>query len=195
MAASSDSGNTGAQAVFGEALFQQNFFQLFDLPACFELDAAALDARYRALQAQVHPDKFADQNEAAQRLAMQRATQVNEAYQTLRQPVARARYLLALRGVDTQEESNTAMPVDFLAQQMEWREATEDAARMADTDALMALEHRLHNETRALQQQLGLQLDDENHYNLAAAAGTVRKLRFLEKLAEEITSALDEIDT
>lgn len=194
MTAPPDTGSTASPAIAGEALFRQDFFQLFDLPARFELDGAQLDARYRALQAQVHPDKFAHLSEAEQRLAMQSATRVNEAYQALRRPVSRARYLLALRGVDTQEESNTAMPLDFLMQQMEWREITADAAQQGDIGALTAIEQRLQAETHVLQQQLRLQLDDENHYNLAAAAGTVRKLRFLEKLAEEIVAAFDETD-
>lgn len=174
---------------------QQDFFQLLSVPARFQMDGALLDQHYRDLQAQVHPDKFAHLSDAEQRLSMQWATQVNEAYQTLRKPINRARYLLKLRGVDTQEETNTAMPLDFLVEQMEWREAVEEAARQADADALDQLERRLQTETRRLQQQLALQLDDENHYNPAAAAGTVRKLRFLEKLAEEIASAFDGIDT
>jgi molecular chaperone HscB len=175
--------------------FAQDFFGLFGLPARFQLDGAQLDAQYRALQAQVHPDKFSHLSETERRLAMQWATRVNEAYQTLRKPISRARYLLALRGVDTQEETNTAMPVDFLMAQMEWREAVEEAKQAADADALAELERRLQHEMRDFHQQLALQLDDENHYNPAAAAGTVRKLRFMEKLAEEIASAFDEIDT
>jgi molecular chaperone HscB len=173
---------------------QQDFFQLLSLPARFQIDSALLDQNFRALQEQVHPDKFAHLTDAEQRLSMQWATRVNEAYQTLRKPINRARYLLSLRGVDTQEETHTAMPLDFLMEQMEWREAVEEAARQSDMNALDALERRLLAETRRLQQQVGQQLDDENHYNLAAAAGTVRKLRFLEKLAEEIASAFDEID-
>jgi molecular chaperone HscB len=172
----------------------QDFFQLLGIPARFQIEAALLDEHYRALQSQVHPDKFAHLTEAEQRLAMQWATRVNEAYQTLRSPLNRGRYLLKLRGVDTQEETNTSMPVDFLMEQMERREAVEEATRRSDTDALDALQRRLQSDTRSLQQQLALQLDDENHYNSAAAAGTVRKLRFMEKLAEEIAAAFDEID-
>lgn len=107
--------------------FQQDFFQLFNLPAVFKIDSAALERSFLGLQAQVHPDKFAHLSDAERRLSMQWATRVNEGYQTLRNPLNRARYLLLQHGVDTQEESNTAMPVDFLMQQMEWREALEAA--------------------------------------------------------------------
>jgi len=94
--------------------FQQNFFQLFGMPEHYRLNNSQLDQQYRALQTQVHPDKFAHLSEAERRVSMQMATRANEAYQTLREPVRRARYLLGLHGVDTQEEINTAMPMDFL---------------------------------------------------------------------------------
>jgi molecular chaperone HscB len=168
---------------------QQNHFQLFGLPQSYALDAAQLDQHYRALQAQVHPDKSAHLSETEQRLAMQHSTQVNEAYQTLRKPLSRARYLLSLHGVDTQEETNTAMPVDFLMEQLEWREAVAEAS---DISVLDELEARLHRETRALENELADKIDNEKNY--ADAAGMVRKLRFMEKLAEEIHSAYDAID-
>ena len=172
---------------------QQDFFTLFNLPRQFQLDSAALDQRYRDLQAQVHPDKFSHLSEVEQRLSMQWATQVNEAYQTLRDPIRRGRYLLKLLGVDTQEEHNTAMPVDFLMQQMEWREALQEAIAARDIDALDALADTARDETLTLQRALGEQLD-VTHEHLVAA-GTVRKLRFLEKLAEEIADAYDELDS
>ncbi|MBI5005823.1 MAG: Fe-S protein assembly co-chaperone HscB [Nitrosomonadales bacterium] len=173
--------------------FQQDFFRLFDLPSRFRLDSASLEKSYLALQAQVHPDKFAHLPEADRRLSMQWTTRVNEGYQTLRDPLNRARYLLTLQGVDTQEESNTAMPHEFLMQQMEWREALEEAVQAKDIDALEKLEQRVQHEVRFLQQQLAVDLDDSHDY--AAASGIVRKLKFLEKLAEEIGSAFDELDS
>lgn len=173
--------------------FQQDFFRLFNLPAHFQIDSAILEQNYLALQAQVHPDKFAHLSEAERRLSMQWATRVNEGYQTLRNPLNRARYLLLLHGVDTQEESNTAMPVDFLLQQMEWREALAEAKQAKDGKVLDELEHRLQQELRILQQQLAIDIDDTCDY--VAASGIVRKLKFLEKLAEEIGSAFDEIDS
>jgi len=172
---------------------QQDFFQLFELPLRFEIDNILLDQRYRDLQTQVHPDKFSHLSESEQRLSVQWATRVNEGYQILRNPLARGRYLLSLQGVDTQEESNTTMPLDFLMQQMEWREALQDVLQSKDVDALDVLSERTRKEMRSLQQQLGVQLDES--HDLLAAAGTVRKLRFLEKLAEEIASAYDELDS
>jgi molecular chaperone HscB len=173
--------------------FQQDFFHLFNLPIRFLIDGDTLERSFLALQVQVHPDKFAHLPEAERRHSMQWATRVNEGYQTLRNPLNRARYLLSLHGVDTQEESNTAMPADFLMQQMEWREALEEAKQARDMDALEAAEQRVQHEMRFLQQQLAVEIDETHDY--AAASGIVRKLKFLEKLAEEIGSAFDELDS
>lgn len=173
--------------------FQKNFFQLFGLPERYRLDRADLSQRYRRLQNEVHPDRFADRPEAERRLSMQWTTQINEAYQTLGNAVQRGRYLLRQHGVDTQEETNTAMPVDFLMQQMEWREAIEEARNARDIVALQDLEGRLQHEMRALEAQLAAKIDDAADYQ--AAAGDVRKLRFLEKLADDIAAAFDGMDS
>ncbi|MBI5659226.1 MAG: Fe-S protein assembly co-chaperone HscB [Nitrosomonadales bacterium] len=172
--------------------FQQDFFQLFGLPENYRLDSELLDRRYHALQAQVHPDKFSHLSEAERRVSMQWATRVNEAYQTLNEPARRARYLLSLHGADIREESNTAMPADFLVAQMEWREAIQEAGEARDPGELDKLELRLQHDMHDLLEQLAAKIDTEHDYE--AAAGIVRKLKFLEKLAEEIASAFDTID-
>ena len=172
--------------------FQQNHFDLFGLAQSFQIDIAQLEQQYRALQTLVHPDKSAHLADAEQRLAMQRATLVNEAYQTLRNPLRRARYLLSLHGVDIQEENNTLMPPDFLLAQLEWREAVSEARQTRDAAALDELAARLRHETSELEDRLAVNIDTEKNY--AAAAGLVRKLRFMEKLAEEIHAAYDATD-
>src|SRR5213592_2986294 len=113
-------------------------FELFDTAPRFTQDRAALDARWRALQAEVHPDRFAAEGAAAQRIAMQWAVRVNEAYQRLKDPVARAAYLCEMRGVAIDAERNTAMPAAFLMQQMQWREALDDANGAAEVQRLDA---------------------------------------------------------
>ena len=172
--------------------FQQDFFQLFSLPASYLIDKELLDRYYHALQAQVHPDRFSHLSEAERRLSMQWSTRVNEAYQTLSDPIKRARYLLSLRGVDTREETNTVMPADFLIEQMEWRESIQEAMEACDASTLDKLELRLQHEVRALQQQLADEIDIRCDY--ASATESVRKLKFMEKLAEEIGSAFDVIN-
>ena len=173
-------------------MLTKTHFQLFDLPATFAIDTGRLDQHYRTLQSEVHPDRFAAATPAERLHSIQLATQVNEAYQTLKSPLSRARYLLHLHGIDTQEETNTAMPAAFLMQQMEWREAIEEATDAADVDALDRLLREMRHEGRALEQQLQLMLDEQRNFEGAAEA--VRKLRFLDKVRVEIEQAIETLE-
>jgi molecular chaperone HscB len=166
----------------------QNHFELLGLPARFAVDPGSLDRGYRELQSQVHPDKFAAATGADRRVAMQWATQANEAYRTLRDPLERARYLLRLKGYDTEEETNTAMPPDFLMQQMEWREAVAGARGARDAAALARLRAELAEAKHEMLRLLERALDADANFD--AGCSLVRKLRFLEKLDEEIDEAL-----
>jgi molecular chaperone HscB len=167
----------------------QNHFELLGLPVGYALDGARLERGYRDLQTRVHPDRFAASTEAERRVAMQWATRANEAYRTLRDPVERARYLLNLKGFDTAEESNTAMPADFLMQQMEWRDAAAAATRARDRAQLTRLREDIKAEHREMLQLLERALDAERNYD--AGCSLVRKLRFLERLEEEIAEAIE----
>jgi molecular chaperone HscB len=171
---------------------QDNYFQLFAQDVLFRINVAQLDQSYRTLQAQVHPDKHVHLSATEQRVAMQGSTQVNEAYQTLRNPLRRARYLLSLQSIDTEEETNTAMPADFLMAQMEWREAIDEATQDRAVSVLDTLTTKLQQETQTLETQLAVMIDDEHHYQDAAVL--VRKLHFLQKLAEALHSAYDIIE-
>lgn len=170
-----------------------NHFALFGLPAAFAIDTALLDQRYRQLQSEVHPDKFAAASSTEKLRSMQWATSANEAYRTLKNPTARARYLLELKGVHTDEESNTAMPTDFLMQQMEWREAIEEARDAKDLDALDNLLKDIQAAAKSLQQDLEQQLAAESA-ELTAAAGSVRKLSFVDKLREDILQSMEKLE-
>lgn len=172
--------------------FNQDHFSLFGLTRQFAIDASRLDQAYRQVQAEVHPDRFAGGSDAEKRLSMQWATRANEAYQTLKKPVSRARYLLSLAGVDTQEDTNTTMPTDFLMQQMEWREGVAEARAGKDLGALDKLLADLRLAERDMQRQLSEALDGKPDH--ANAALLVRKLRFTEKLAEEISAAQEALE-
>ena len=171
--------------------FSADHFTLFGLPRVQALDLSSLDNSFRAIQSQVHPDKHAHAAEADRRLAMQWATRINEAYQTLKSPGMRARYLLQLMGHDPQIESNTAMPLEFLASQMELREAVEEARSAADEDALDAVRARLLSEIRAEYGRLEGLIDADR--DLPAASNLVRQLMFQEKLLNEIDDALEAV--
>ncbi len=130
-------------------------FQLFDLPPRFALDMAALDSAYRSVQGQVHPDRFAAGTAAENRVAMQWATQANEAYRTLKSPLKRAAYLCERAGVPIDAESNTSMPTEFLMQQLQWREALDDARASSDGASLQALDSDTTAERDRLLDEIG----------------------------------------
>lgn len=172
--------------------FRKNYFELLGLPLAFQLDTALLDRNYRELQAQVHPDRFAHAGDGERRLSMQWSTYVNEAYQTLKHPLSRARYVLQLNGVDTAEESNTAMPTEFLMRQMEWCEGIMEARAAQDAEALEHRAAKLRAEQREMAERLTRLLDKERDF--IHAAELVRMLKFLEKLGEDINHALEALE-
>ncbi len=163
-------------------------FTLFGLPPQQALDGTELDARRRELQARVHPDRFASEGGAAQRLAMQWAVRVNQAYQRLKDPLARAAYLCELRGVPVDAESNTAMPAAFLMQQMQWREALEEAG---DAAAVEGLEAEIAREESRMLAELATLLDEKRD---TPAAAQVRALMFVARFRHDIGRRLDALD-
>jgi len=163
-------------------------FELFGLPERFAQDRAAIDARWKELQREAHPDKFAAQGQAAQRVAMQWSVRINEAYQRLKDPLKRAAYLCELRGSPINAENNTAMPADFLAEQMEWREALDEARSQADLDALEGRLDRGRNDTL---QRIAQLLDERG--DAAAAARQVRALMFIERFGRDVEARMDQL--
>jgi molecular chaperone HscB len=172
--------------------FSQNYFALFGLPPRYRFDPARLDAAYRALQTQVHPDRFAAAGESERRLALQSSARVNEAYRALKDPVGRAQYLLSLHGVDATSETDTALPLDFLERQLERREAVDEARSAGQTGRLEALLAEVRAEIAALEPALADTLDNERSWESARAG--VRELQFLSKLAADIDAAIGGID-
>jgi molecular chaperone HscB len=164
-------------------------FSLFGLPQRQAVDAQALAVQWRALQAQVHPDRFASEGAAAQRLAMQWAVRVNAAYQRLKDPLKRGAYLCELRGEPINAENNTAMPGAFLMQQMAWREALDDAT---DAGAVEALDDAVAAEERRMLAALGDALDVQG--DTAAAAQQVRALMFVARFRDDIRRRLEALD-
>lgn len=173
------------------ASLTDSHFVLFGLPEQFTIETNALDEAYRTVQSQVHPDRFAAAGDAQKRIAMQWATRANEAYQTLRNPLRRATYLLHLRGIDVGAENNTAMEPAFLMQQMEWRESIEDAAAAKNVGALDALLAELRDEERARLDKLAALLDSGANQ---AAGEAVRQLMFIERVAADIDTQIERLE-
>ena len=167
---------------------QSDDFELFGLVQQFAQDRAAIDARWKELQREAHPDKFAAQGAAAQRIAMQWSVRINEAYQRLKDPLKRAAYLCELNGATVNAENNTAMPADFLMQQMAWREGLDDASSLAEVEKLSA------SVTQGRQASLLKceQLLDRDH-DCQAAVGQVRALMFIERFAHDVDMRLEQL--
>lgn len=177
---------TVAPAVSADRL-NADFFTLLGLPRAFPLDMTELDARFRELQREVHPDRFAAADDASRRASMMLATQINAAYQTLRSPLKRATYLLELAGIDVRAESNTAMSPEFLMHQMIWREQLDEARAEGDAAALAGLQADIDQAVGDAYERLAGALAAGSE--IPVAVETVRQLMFLEKLHQSIDDA------
>jgi molecular chaperone HscB len=159
-----------------------NYFDLFSLPVIFPIDQARLSETYRELQKQTHPDKFVMKSDSERLQAMQKSTEINDAYQTLKNSCLRAQYLLLLAGLDIALEQKTLQDTAFLVQQMEWRESiaafTEDEQDKIDEFAL-----QLQQQVADLESKIEVQLQNDE---LEATANSIRQLKFMLKLQTEL---------
>jgi molecular chaperone HscB len=167
---------------------QSTDFELFGLPRQFAQDRSAIDARWKELQREAHPDKFAAQGAAAQRIAMQWSVRINEAYQRLKDPLRRAAYLCELQGAPINAENNTAMPAEFLMEQMAWREELDEARGESDLYALNDELNRARDETLA---RIAILLDDK--HDAATAAQQVRGLMFIERFGQDVQARFEQL--
>ncbi len=169
---------------------QSNDFELFGLANQFSQDRATIDARWKDLQRQAHPDKFAAQGATAQRLAMQWSVRINEAYQRLKDPLKRAAYLCELNAAPVNAENNTAMPAEFLMQQMHWREALDEAH---DANSLDQLGEQVSAAQLEALRQCAYLLDSQKDYQ--GAVQQVRALMFIERFARDVETRVDQMNT
>ena len=160
-------------------------FELFGIPRRFAIDAGALDAKRRALLAEVHPDRFATADASARRTAMQWSVRVNEAHARLKDPLRRAAYLCELAGTAVRAEDNTAMPAAFLMRQMAWREALDEADTRAGVEALRS---EVEGERAAARERLAAAIDARGDF--AGAADETRALMFVERFAADLDERL-----
>ncbi len=167
----------------------QNFFTLLNLPEAFVVDLKKLDQHYQAIQKEIHPDRFASLNDEAKMESVKKTAQVNDAYQTLKSSIRRAEYLLHLYGFDINDEKYTAVPQDFLLQQMEWREELETHTK--NKEALEKLASVVAIKKKQKIDLLPTYFDKKN--NLPEAIKITRELNFIEKIEQHISDALIEI--
>jgi molecular chaperone HscB len=169
-----------------------NHFEIFDLPISFDIDNDTLAQRYRELQRAVHPDKYANAPDRERRLAMQKATQVNEAFHILKNPLARGLYLLQLQGIEANNpQNNAAMDGEFLMAQMELREELAEIKQKSQPiEALNTFLNRIETQQQELTQTLSQQFSAQNYQ---AASGTVQQFQFFTKLHEEALKLEEEL--
>ncbi|USD65790.1 co-chaperone HscB [Vibrio sp. SCSIO 43136] len=161
-----------------------NHFELFGLPTQFEVDTNLLASQFRELQRRFHPDKYATASERDRLLAVQKAAQINDAYQVLKSPISRAEYLLAEMGVDIRNEQNTMQDPMFLMEQMELREELEEIEHSSDPES--ALFDFAANVSKLYTQHLNELKEALAQQALEQAASGIRKLKFIAKLNSEI---------
>jgi len=172
-------------------VLSKTHFELFGLVQAFALDRTALDAAYRKVQAAVHPDRFSAGTDTDRRIAMQLATQANEAYSTLREPLSRAAYLCMLHGADPQVHSNTSMPGAFLGMQMDWRERLDEIRATRSLVQLESLRAEVNEHQAGLLSKLAEAIDKIADF--PGAAGLVRQLMFIERFSEDLAMLEDQL--
>jgi len=177
--------------------FSKNHFELLGLPVSYRLDGKLLAERYHALQHALHPDRHAAAGDRERRLSMQASTRVNEAFRTLKEPLARARYLLSLHTGDWGDEQASTRDTAFLMEQMELREALAQVRDRPDpVTAVGEILDRLADHARVLTGELETLLETPSAQDLEAAREQVRKLQFVAKCrieAENLEAELEGI--
>lgn len=168
-----------------------SYFTLFELPLAFEIDLELLAARYRELARSLHPDRVADASEGERRQALERAAQLNDAYQTLKTPPLRARHLLALQGHEMDLEATIQDP-SFLLQQLEWREELEALQEAANLSGIAAFKARLNQSQQALGRDFAPLW--QNPAQRQVAEQLVRRMQFLDKLSLQVRQLEERLD-
>jgi molecular chaperone HscB len=173
-----------------DSILKKNYFELFGLENNFELDTAQLQARYRELQRVLHPDRYASSSDREKRIAIQQAALVNEAYRTLKIPVERAKYMLKLENIELNEQGTTNDEA-FLMEQMEMREAVEEARTSSEPQAsIMHLMQDIEQKLRHCSSELANHLANRN---FDEAKHAVYKMQFIDKLHSEVQALEDEL--
>ncbi len=175
--------------------FTKNHFELFGLPSDFIIDLSALSERYRQLQKVVHPDRFAQASDLEKRQSMQHSVQINEAYQTLKNPITRAQYLLSLRGVHMDAQKETTSDTAFLMEQMELREALEQIPNCADPES--ALDDMLQKVSLMIKThiaKMAVAFENQDQKSIEEVCEMIRKLQFLNKLYSEIETVEEQLE-
>jgi molecular chaperone HscB len=173
----------------------KNYFELFGMPVGFIVDGDSLAERYRELQRVIHPDRYASASEQERRLSMQGASFINQAYETLKDPIARGGYLLSLNGIEMDAQKESTQDMAFLMEQMELREALAEIHTQEDPyEAVLEMREKISKQINTLVAQMAVQFEDDTPEQLEEAREILRKMRFLQKLRQEIEATEAELE-
>jgi len=162
----------------------RNYFELFGISESFKVDQSALADKYRNIQAVLHPDRYASASDQERRISVQTTAYVNEAYTTLKSDLKRAHYLLKLKDIEFNADTETSNDAEFLMQQMELHERVEDVDQASDPlTTLDELAKELKRQQAELISQFSAQYSDDN---LSEAKHTALKLQFYERLKNQV---------
>ena len=170
----------------------QTYFELFGLNPVFELDYSGLRAEQQRLQATYHPDRYVSASERDKRVSVQVASWVNQAYETLQDPVKRSRYLLEINGADFPDESTTTSDTAFLMEQIELREQVESCRHGED-----GLQRSDEIETRLSQRANELAGEFVSHFEASQfdkAIVSSRKMQFVQRIQQQLSELQFELE-
>jgi molecular chaperone HscB len=167
-----------------------NYFELYNLPEQFEIDLKKLKEHYQTLQKLTHPDRFVSASEQQKRMYLTKNSQINDAYSVLKLPISRGEHLLVVRGAELPSEQDTVGDIEFLMEQMEWRETLDDATSLEALKKLVVDNHEILVKQEKI---ISAFLSHNNEQDNQAAAQELGKMKFMVKLADEIETKLDRI--
>lgn len=186
--------NHSIESIANTVKLEKNFFKLFDLPQQFNTDAIVVKRRFRELQRNFHPDRYIGKSPQEQRLAVQLSAHINTALTTLNDPVLRAEHLLSLQGIEIDHQHSTIKDNAFLFQQMEFREALEQASIEKDISALTVILAEVDDDFQACQASFADQITDLESHQLSSLADSlcaeVGKMHFYQSLSHEINAII-----
>ena len=172
--------------------FSQTYFELFGLEPAFDLDVRHLQAEQQRLQASYHPDRFIGADDKDKRLSTQIASWVNQAYETLQDPVKRSRYLLEISGATIPDDSKTTSDHEFLMEQIELREEVESCRHGDDPlQQCEQIESKLAQRARELASEFVTHFESRD---LDAAMLSSRKMQFIQRIQHQLSELQFELE-
>ena len=169
-----------------------NFFKVFGLPICWQINLKALKEKHRSLQKAFHPDSFVNSSEAEQQISVKKASAINEGFKVLCSPLLRAQHMLEICGCNANDENATSSDTSFLMKQLEYRESL---AKIPEAENSMSeldvFRNKIEDEYVSLQQLFASMIQKKQ---LEDAKISFSKMQFFSKLLDQISLTEQKIE-